>query len=73
MAGRIVSLSRSDAHTFSKDRLQAELLTELKRAGFDFGPGRLGENVLTEGLDLLGMPTRFAACYPAPHWRLERV
>lgn len=35
----------------------AELLTELEDAGFEVSPGRLGENVLTEGVDLLALPT----------------
>jgi MOSC domain-containing protein YiiM len=35
----------------------AELLRELEQAGYDVAPGRLGENVLTEGLDLLSLPT----------------
>jgi MOSC domain-containing protein YiiM len=37
--------------------LHAELLHELSEEGFAVGPGRLGENILTEGLDLLGLPT----------------
>ena len=34
-----------------------ELLDELAESGFDVGPGDLGENVLTRGIDLLGLPT----------------
>ena len=34
--------------------LHAELLDEL---AFDIGPGDVGENVLTRGIDLLGLPT----------------
>jgi MOSC domain-containing protein YiiM len=37
--------------------LHAELLRELSEEGFAVGPGRLGENILTEDLDLLGLPT----------------
>jgi MOSC domain-containing protein YiiM len=37
--------------------LHAELLRELTDQGFAVGPGQLGENILTEGLDLLGFPT----------------
>jgi MOSC domain-containing protein YiiM len=37
--------------------LHAELLDELAAAGFRVGPGAIGENVLTRGLDLLGLPT----------------
>ena len=33
-----------------------ELLDALREEGFPVGPGRLGENVLTSGLDLLGLP-----------------
>ncbi|HEU4658833.1 MAG TPA: MOSC domain-containing protein [Capillimicrobium sp.] len=36
--------------------LQAELHDELAGAGFDVGPGTMGENVLTRGLDLLALP-----------------
>ena len=34
-----------------------ELLQELKATGFDLAPGRIGENLTTSGLDLLGLPT----------------
>jgi len=99
MTGRIVSLSRSPVHEFSKDEaatlrllagfgvegdahggdriqhrsrvaidptrpnlrqihlLHMELLRELEEEGYAVGPGRLGENILTEDLDLLGLPT----------------
>lgn len=36
--------------------LHAELLDELAQAGFPVGPGVLGENVTTEGIDLLSLP-----------------
>ena len=36
--------------------LAAELLSELRAAGFEAAPGLLGENVTTEGIDLLGLP-----------------
>ena len=36
--------------------LQEELLQQLQRDGFGLGPGRLGENVTTAGIDLLGLP-----------------
>jgi MOSC domain-containing protein YiiM len=35
----------------------AELLDELRDKGFALGPGDLGENVTTAGLDLLALPT----------------
>jgi MOSC domain-containing protein YiiM len=37
--------------------IHAELHDELRAAGFDVGPGQMGENVTTRGLDLLGLPT----------------
>ncbi|RKS75226.1 MOSC domain-containing protein YiiM [Motilibacter peucedani] len=36
--------------------IAAELLEELVADGFDVGPGQLGENVTTSGVDLLGLP-----------------
>jgi MOSC domain-containing protein YiiM len=37
--------------------IQEELFAELRRGGFDVGPGAIGENVTTRGIDLLGLPT----------------
>jgi MOSC domain-containing protein YiiM len=37
--------------------IHAELFDELRRKGFEIGPADLGENVTTEGIDLLGLPT----------------
>ena len=37
--------------------IHVELLEELREQGFELAPGQLGENVLTRGLDLLGLPT----------------
>ena len=37
--------------------IHAELHDELRAAGFEVGPGRMGENVTTRGIDLLGLPT----------------
>ena len=34
-----------------------ELFDELRAKGFDIGPGDIGENVTTRGLDLLSLPT----------------
>lgn len=36
--------------------IHAELLDELRAAGFDVSPGQMGENITTRGLDLLGLP-----------------
>jgi len=36
--------------------VHAELLAELSDEGFHVGPGQMGENVLTGGIDLLGLP-----------------
>src|SRR5262249_57764658 len=37
--------------------IHEELFAELRRDGFDVGPGAIGENVTTRGIDLLGLPT----------------
>lgn len=37
--------------------IHAELFSEVAARGFSVGPGELGENITTEGLDLLGLPT----------------
>src|SRR4051812_1524125 len=37
--------------------LHAELLDELAGKGFRIGPGQIGENILTRGIDLLALPT----------------
>lgn len=36
--------------------IHEELFAELGRGGFDVGPGMIGENVTTRGIDLLGLP-----------------
>jgi MOSC domain-containing protein YiiM len=36
--------------------IQAELFTDLAERGFAVGPGQLGENIATEGIDLLPLP-----------------
>ena len=37
--------------------VHAELHEELGAGGFSMAPGQMGENVTTEGIDLLGLPT----------------
>jgi MOSC domain-containing protein YiiM len=37
--------------------LQRELLEELETLGYRIGPGQIGENILTRGVDLLALPT----------------
>lgn len=37
--------------------LHAELHAELRGAGFPVAAGQMGENITTEGVDLLGLPT----------------
>ena len=37
--------------------IHEELHEELQRQGFGVGPGDMGENITTSGLDLLGLPT----------------
>ena len=36
--------------------IQSELFAELAAKGFSIGPGGLGENITTRGIDLLGLP-----------------
>ncbi len=37
--------------------IHRELHAELRGGGFDIAPGQMGENITTEGVDLLGLPT----------------
>jgi hypothetical protein len=37
--------------------LHRELFEELKTEGFAIGPGDIGENIVTRGIDLLALPT----------------
>jgi MOSC domain-containing protein YiiM len=48
---------RSDPNLRQVHLIHAELHDELGTAGFPVGPGEMGENVTTRGLDLLGLPT----------------
>lgn len=37
--------------------VQAELFDDLKQKGFEIGPGDIGENITTQGIDLPALPT----------------
>jgi len=37
--------------------LHAEVFEEVHAAGFEVGPGQIGENVTTRGIDILALPT----------------
>lgn len=45
--------------------LAAECLEELAAKGFSVGPGELGENVLTRGIDLLALPQGSLLDFPS--------
>ena len=99
MNSKVVAVSRSEKHTFSKKNIesinliydfgvegdahagktikhiflarkdpgrknirqvhliQMELIRQLKSKGFSVNPGQLGENITTQGIDLLSLPT----------------
>ena len=42
--------------------IASEVLDELAAGGFEVAPGALGENLTTEGLDLLGLPVGTTLC-----------
>jgi hypothetical protein len=44
--------------------IHAELFDELVPTGFSVGPGELGENILTRGIDLLGLSTGTILRFP---------
>jgi MOSC domain-containing protein YiiM len=50
--------------------LHRELFDEARERGYELAPGDLGENILTEGLDLLGMPTGALLDFGGPVVRL---
>jgi MOSC domain-containing protein YiiM len=45
--------------------IHQELLDELRGRGFDVGPGDLGENLTTSGIDLLGLPVGSVLLVPS--------
>jgi MOSC domain-containing protein YiiM len=45
--------------------IHSELLEEVAAKGFSVAPAELGENILTRGLDLLGLPTGTALHFPS--------
>jgi RluA family pseudouridine synthase len=44
--------------------IQSELFDELRAKGFDIRPGDIGENIATQGLDLLALPTGTRLRFP---------
>jgi MOSC domain-containing protein YiiM len=50
--------------------IPAELFDELSAGGFEAGPGQLGENITTRGIDLLALPTGTALHIGAASIRL---
>ncbi|HTZ42420.1 MAG TPA: MOSC domain-containing protein [Jatrophihabitans sp.] len=50
--------------------LHAEVFDDARTMGYEIGPGDLGENVLTAGLDLLGLPTGTVLDFGGPAVRL---
>ncbi|MDQ6934701.1 MAG: MOSC domain-containing protein [Actinomycetota bacterium] len=42
--------------------IHTELLEELRAKGYDVHPGQLGENLTTQGVDLLGLPAGALLC-----------
>jgi hypothetical protein len=51
-----VAKDPSQANLRQVHLMHDELHDDLRRRGFDVGPGRLGENVTTHGVDLLALP-----------------
>ena len=45
--------------------IHAELLDELASKGFTVKAGELGENILTQGVDILGLPTGAILLFPS--------
>jgi MOSC domain-containing protein YiiM len=45
--------------------IHAELLDEVAAKGFTVAPGELGENILTRGIDLLGLSTGTILAFPS--------
>jgi MOSC domain-containing protein YiiM len=45
--------------------IHSELLDDIAGKGFRVAPGELGENILTRGIDLLGLPTGSVLRFPS--------
>jgi MOSC domain-containing protein YiiM len=45
--------------------IHQELLAEIAEKGFTVGPGEIGENILTRGVDLLGLATGTKLSFPS--------
>ena len=52
-----VRVDPSQANLRQVHLIHSELFDELEQEGFEVGPGQLGENVTTTGIDLLALPT----------------
>ena len=48
--------------------IHAELIDELRAAGFAVSVGQIGENVTTQGIDLLGLPTGTGCAWAIRRW-----
>ncbi|MEV6287839.1 MOSC domain-containing protein [Kribbella sp. NPDC051770] len=53
----LIKLDASAPNLRQVHLIQAELFAVLAEAGYEVGPGDLGENVTTDGVDLLNLPT----------------
>ena len=52
-----VSIDPSKPNLRQVHLIHMELYAELQAAGFDISAGQMGENITTQGVDLLGLPT----------------
>jgi hypothetical protein len=53
----LVGIDRMKPNLRQVHLIQAELFDELNARGYSVGPGQLGENITTSGVDLLSLPT----------------
>ena len=52
-----VSIDPSNPNLRQVHLIHMELYDELQAAGFEISAGQMGENITTQGIDLLGLPT----------------